>query len=262
MLSPEKSHPEYFEELCALAASGQISEPEFVELQDHLQHCADCRSTYADFVDLLHNKLLLAAPELMGPSKLAGFFPGNFSYRERFLTRARKQGLAVSHRSLRYTLGSKCGIWLLEGAGYAQIFALAIALLLVAVGILGYSLRQSNARYTALTADMAAMRRQIDRRDRPAPSLAQENGPRNLPAQTDTSPPFPTPPIASPSNTDQDVVRVQQDLLAAEARAKALQEQQQASVFELQAARAQFSDAVDSRNQLESKLAEDRKSVV
>src|SRR5215471_16100348 len=50
---------EYFEELCALAAGGQISEPEFVELQDHMQDCARCQSAYADFIDLLHNKLPL-----------------------------------------------------------------------------------------------------------------------------------------------------------------------------------------------------------
>jgi hypothetical protein len=50
----EGSHPEHFEELCALAASGQISEGEFVEIQDHLQTCAHCRSVYADFIDLLH----------------------------------------------------------------------------------------------------------------------------------------------------------------------------------------------------------------
>ena len=74
MLNHERSHPEYFEELCALAASGQISEGAFVELQDHLQQCADCRSAYADFIDLLHNKLPLVDPELMGSSKRAGFF--------------------------------------------------------------------------------------------------------------------------------------------------------------------------------------------
>src|SRR5215471_15205718 len=50
---------EYFEELCALAAGGQISEPEFVKLQDHMRDCARCQSAYADFVDLVHNKLPL-----------------------------------------------------------------------------------------------------------------------------------------------------------------------------------------------------------
>src|SRR5262247_4087569 len=96
MLDHKDSHPEYFEELCALAASGQISEPEFVELQDHLQQCAHCRAAYSDFIDLLHNKLPLADPELIGSSRQPGFFSENSAYRNRFLTRARKHGLKVS----------------------------------------------------------------------------------------------------------------------------------------------------------------------
>src|SRR5438445_990842 len=43
-ISAMLNHSEYFEELCALAASGQISEPEFEELQDHMRDCARCRS--------------------------------------------------------------------------------------------------------------------------------------------------------------------------------------------------------------------------
>src|SRR5258705_7044694 len=114
------SHPEYFAELCALAASGQISELEFVELQDHLQHCADCRSTHADFLDLLHNKLPLVVPELKGSSRLTRLFSENSSYRERFLTRARRKGLAVSNAPSRDDVESKLGTWLLPGLGYPQ----------------------------------------------------------------------------------------------------------------------------------------------
>ena len=62
----------------------------YVELRDHMQHCAHCRSAHADFIDILHNKLPLVDPELKGPSKPAGFFSETSSYRERFLTRARK----------------------------------------------------------------------------------------------------------------------------------------------------------------------------
>jgi hypothetical protein len=65
------NHSEYFEELCALAAGGQISEPEFVELQDHMQDCARCRSAYSDFTDLVHNKLPLVALE-----RKSGWRPG------------------------------------------------------------------------------------------------------------------------------------------------------------------------------------------
>src|SRR5215813_4377585 len=96
MLNLEGPHHQQFEELCALAASGQISEPEFVELQDHLQQCAYCRAAYSDFIDLLHNKLPLADPDLMGSSRQSGFFSENSAYRARFLTRARKSGLKVS----------------------------------------------------------------------------------------------------------------------------------------------------------------------
>ena len=147
MSNPEGPHPEYFEELCALAASGQISEPEFVELQDHMRECARCRSAHADFIDLLHSKLPLVASERIGFSRLTGLFFERFSYRERFMARARKQGLAVSK-----PLG--IGFWAI---GYAQVAALAMALLLVAVGFLGYALHRSNARNAILAADLAAM---------------------------------------------------------------------------------------------------------
>src|SRR5215471_10575488 len=72
MLNEEGPHLEYFDELCALAAGGQISESELVELQDHVERCAHCRSAYADFVDLLHHKLPLADPDVTGSIMPAG----------------------------------------------------------------------------------------------------------------------------------------------------------------------------------------------
>ncbi len=257
MLNHDGSHPEYFEELCALAASGQISEPEFVELQDHIQHCAHCRSAYADFIDLLHNKLPLADPELMGSSKLAGLFSENSLYREPFLTRVRKQGLAVSHRPWRDSFGSKWGIWWLPGVHYTQIAALAIALLLVTAGLLGYSLHQSNARYRTLAADMAAMSRQISQQHTPGRSSVQEGPPRSL-SSLDTAP---APPVAALSETDPELVKARQHYATAKARAKALQEQLQATALELRAARVQLVKASDSRIQLANKLAETEQAV-
>jgi len=252
MLNHENSHPEHFEELCALAASGQITEPEFVELRDHMEHCAQCRSAYADFIDLLHNKMPLVDSELMGSSKLPGLFFENSSYRERFLTRARKQGLVVSHGPRRDTLASKLGIWLLLKLGYAQIAALAIVLLAAMVGILGYNLRQSNARYRILAADMAAMSRQISQQDRPGYNPAPESRSGSL-SSRDTAP---APPVRAAPQTDPELVKARRDYATAEARAKALEEQLQATTFELQASRAQFEESKDSRSQLANKLAE------
>jgi hypothetical protein len=247
MLNHEGSHSEYFQELCALAAGGQISEPEFVELQDHLQDCAQCQSAYADFTDLLHDKLPLADPELTGPSRLASIFSKNSSHRERFLARARKQGIAVSQVSWRDALRNR---YSLPGLGYAQLLAPAMALLLVAVGVLGYSLRQSNRRYAALAADMASLNQRF--------SLQASAGPSTMPLSPETAP---KPPIARPM-TDAGLVKAREDATAAESRSKALEGQLQAAGSELDALRAQRAQAGDSQGQLEKKLTEAEQALV
>ena len=174
MVNNAGSHSEYFEELCALAASGQISEPEFVELSDHMRSCDRCRSAYDDFTDLVHNKLPLADPELTGSFKLARLSSEDSSYRERFVTRARKEGLAVSHGALRGTPESRSGSWWFLRLSFAHVAPLAIVLLVVTAGILGYAWRRSNVRYTKLAAELAAISGQI-RTERPERSPAQES---------------------------------------------------------------------------------------
>lgn len=47
--SPSQSGHEWFEELCALAAIGELTASEFRELQTHLTECGRCRSVYSDF---------------------------------------------------------------------------------------------------------------------------------------------------------------------------------------------------------------------
>jgi hypothetical protein len=242
MLNHEGSHSEHFQELCALAAGGQISEPEFVELQDHLQDCAQCRSAYADFTNLLHDKLPLADPELMGSSRLASIFSRNSSYRERFLARARKEGIAISQSSWRGALRNRLGVGLL--------LAPVMALLLVTVGVLGYNLRQSNSRYAALVADMASLNQRFSQYASPVPPT--------MPSSPETAP---APPIARPM-TDAELVKARQDTTAAEARSRALEGQLQATASELDALRMQRAQANDSRDQQEKKLTESEQAVV
>jgi hypothetical protein len=251
MSNLDGSHSEYFEELCALAASGQVSEQEFVELKDHMQQCAHCRSALVDFTDLLHHKLPLADPEPMNSSKLTGLFSENSSYRERFLTRARKQGLAVSDKPLGDTARSRLRIWFLPGPAYAHVAIWAIALLLVIVGILGYSLRQSNAHYRTLSSDLAAMSRQIiqqrgsGRSSESVPALDQ--APTSLPV--------------APSKTDSELVKAREDYAAAAVLAQARQEQLQAAAAELQASREQLEEASNSQKQLLNELSESKQVV-
>jgi hypothetical protein len=53
MNSLEFSH-DYYEELCALAALGQISSAEHRELHAHLSTCRTCRLRQDDFTEIPH----------------------------------------------------------------------------------------------------------------------------------------------------------------------------------------------------------------
>ncbi len=46
---PKHPNNDWYEELCALAAIGELSGSEFDELQQHLAECDDCRELYTDF---------------------------------------------------------------------------------------------------------------------------------------------------------------------------------------------------------------------
>jgi len=243
MLKAEGSHPEYFDELCALAAGGQISEAELDELLDHIEQCARCRSAHADFVDLVHNRLPLVDPEITGSGMPAGFFSENSSYRERFLVRARKQGLAVSQASWRDTFRSKLRLLWWPAIRYAQAATLAIGLLLVTLGVLGYSLHQSNARAKVLAVQMSAISDRIRPLVSPGSPPSQESQPgTRLQAETARAA---APALPSRAASDAELAQARQDHAAAEARSKDLEAQLRAAAFELESLRAQHKEASD-----------------
>src|SRR5467141_907349 len=59
--SPNHPGKEWYEELCALAAIGELSSSEFDELRKHLAECGDCRQVYADFRRVSAGELGLVA---------------------------------------------------------------------------------------------------------------------------------------------------------------------------------------------------------
>src|SRR5262249_2572922 len=213
------------------------------------------QSTYTDFIDLLHNKPPLVNPTLVRTSKLPGFFSENSSYRERFLARARKHGLAVSQESSRETLRDKLGIWLWAGLGYVTVATLAVAVLLVTVAFLGYSLRQSNARYRTLAADMGAMSKGFSQQSSPGSSQAES---RSEEPSLNTRP---APPVALPSGLMNNGELIKARAAAAEERSKTLETQLEKAASDLQALRAQHEEVSNSRDQLAKTLTEAEQTV-
>jgi hypothetical protein len=53
---------ERFEKLCSLAALGEVTPEEMIELHDHLRGCARCKTTLADFSSIIDDRLPLADP--------------------------------------------------------------------------------------------------------------------------------------------------------------------------------------------------------
>jgi hypothetical protein len=251
MSNREGSHHQHFEELCALAASGQISEAEFVQLQDHLQQCAPCRSTYSDFIDLLHDKLPLADPEIVGSSRLSGFFSEDSSYRERFLARARKEGLNISQQPSRDAGRNKLRSWFWPGLVNARLATPAMAVLVAAVGLLGYGLYKSNARYGKLASDQAELSKQLNRQSGPFRSVTEEN---NAPDLTHNTVATTNTPLRAGTATDAELAKIRADRAAAETRSKVLEEQLTKVASELEALKEQNGETTLSKEQLEKKL--------
>ncbi len=80
---------EYYEELCALAATGQLSAGELRDLNSHLKKCASCRRTNSDFSLILGQLPSVDAKECSDNIAVLQ----SKSYRERFLTRAESEGI-------------------------------------------------------------------------------------------------------------------------------------------------------------------------
>jgi hypothetical protein len=84
---------EYYEELCALAASGQASPVEIGDLRAHLETCPMCRSVASDFYQISARGLsMLAAKQLRSnvPSGMTA----------RFVARARSEGIEIGRESV------------------------------------------------------------------------------------------------------------------------------------------------------------------
>jgi len=84
---------EQYEELCALAASGQASPDELTDLRSHLEGCPSCRSAAYDFTQLSAQALSQLAAK-----RLHCEIPSGMT--QRFVARARSEGIEMSRENV------------------------------------------------------------------------------------------------------------------------------------------------------------------
>src|SRR5207302_11210363 len=93
-----------FEELCALAVSGQISASDSTELEAHLKVCDTCRKAQADFVEI-ESRWLSPAPEQAINSYEIGS-----TLAQRILCRMQSAGARFSRSALKQVGGPSPGL--------------------------------------------------------------------------------------------------------------------------------------------------------
>jgi hypothetical protein len=92
---------EHFEELCALAAVGQLPAAEREELELHINDCSLCRETLGDMAFVTDTWIPVSAPLANGLRSLS--LKSTKGLRESFLARARDRGLNLTRQSDSHT---------------------------------------------------------------------------------------------------------------------------------------------------------------
>jgi hypothetical protein len=185
-----------FEELCALAALGQISGEEFEELQFHLRSCSFCRARYADFMEILHEHLPLLDPqvELFADSPKISFH--HSSYKQRFLQRARREGITFSdvaqgeRKKTGGNVWSRFGgqSWTWHPPTYALVLTLLVLILII--GVMGQRLRESLSRHAEASGQVARLDGEIAKLKLRVRELAEpESSPKSQAQPLNTVPP-------------------------------------------------------------------------
>src|ERR1044071_3052713 len=82
---------ESFEQLCALAVTGDLNAEELKKLGEHLYECADCRTSYRDFHAIVEEGL----SAIFTPDAAAARSLPRLGMKKRFAARAAQEGIAM-----------------------------------------------------------------------------------------------------------------------------------------------------------------------
>lgn len=164
----DESNCERFEELCALAALGQISAGEYVELRSQLIVCEDCRKSHQDYLEILHEHLpLVAAGEPADSSSKVALHES--SYRQRFLQRTERQdgfSAAPARAGNATRSGVGAGPWYRPNRVARYALPVAAGLLVAALGLNGFQWHRGGERLSSAAARVSQLREEISRLNR------------------------------------------------------------------------------------------------
>lgn len=259
MNSREQQH-EYFEELCALAALGQISPEEYRELRAHLQICGACRVRTADFTEILHEHLPILDSQKPMFANAPNVAFHDASYKLRFLRRAEKEGIRFSGKVLGKRKPSLLGwdgwhrfswVW--------QPRRLAYSVLLLGLGVwIGLLSAQKpevppdrSAQLARLQGQIFDLRQRIVELSQSSSTLehSKDQMPRSSPAAA-------LPAAPSPNPLQRELVQARRDYSVALARSQQLEEQLSVASTELAALKDELSQTLKKEEPVSVKLRE------
>lgn len=250
MNSRESQH-EHFEELCALAALGQISPEEYRELQSHLRTCAACRVRQADFLEILHEHLPILDPQEASLPHGAKAALHDADYKQRFVQRARQQGIHFSDETLGKQPSQERVTTRWQGLAWIwapKRLAYSLALLALGVCIGAVSRRTSELspiddrsamEVVRLQAELARLNQTISELKPYAVALV----PQVVENQHRSTRPADAPAVIGPNPLQKDLARARQDYALALARSQSLDEQLQKASAELAALKEELGAA-------------------
>lgn len=257
MLSHEETSHENFQLLCALAAVGELSEEELTEVKAHMSMCFSCRIEYADYVDILQDKILLGRPQ---PKTLLRFhFPMRArGYRKRFIAEAERRGFHFSEAAVRPQPFWRRPI-ALAAMRPAHGMALILLLLVGVIAVLSYKLlRLSDGSSRALLSEIAKTEKENDSVGRAVADHAEHQ------LADGAKPAATTQEASSTRHSDEANIRwleaelskAREENFALLTRIKALEEQLQGASLQVQGFRAEAEASKSTGGELAAKLKE------
>ena len=149
------SNHEYFQQLSALSAIGQLSLQEDRELSEHLRECASCRDMHLDYARVIWQQLPQADVIRWRMKSSIPAFTLDVDARNRFLARARVDGIEFSQEAQRTPATKDSLPWQVLRWRPALAFV-AVAAIVILVVWMGQSYRLAPRAASVTAATIAA----------------------------------------------------------------------------------------------------------